>query len=77
MWNARHDLIAARCAWCNLVWTGQGWILERRAGGREMYSHGICESCAAIHFSSLKDRGRLNVEQFRMKPRPAAGAATG
>ena len=72
MWNARHALISSRCAWCNRIWTGEGWLGERRQGSQEIHSHGICEACKAEHFPSPEDEAHLNVQRFRMRPSPAA-----
>ena len=68
MWNHRHALISSKCSWCNCVWTGTAWILERRAPGREIYANGICPECANLHFAASQARIHMNVERFQMRP---------
>ena len=69
MRDLRRDLISCRCAWCKQIWNGSVWLPERRPQGHEIYSHGICEGCAAIHFAGTRDLVHINVTRFGSKPK--------
>ena len=47
MRDPRGDFMTSRCAWCTLIRVGQTWRAERRREAEVVYTHGICDRCAA------------------------------
>ena len=68
MRNARHALLSSRCDWCRRIWTGKEWLSERRPEGREIYNHGICNECMAIHFTGSWDKEQMKTMRVRLVP---------